>query len=101
MPKFIVSTQAAEDIENFRQYLIQQNSEQVSNEFLEAIYEKFNLLANYPAMGKSRNDLLPGLLSFPDIKYRRSIFYKKVPKGIKVLRVLGGYQNHQNILKSV
>lgn len=100
MSKFVVSIEAAKDIEHYRQYLIEQNQESVSEEFLIAIYEKFGLLAEYPGMGKSRNDLLPGLFSFPEIKYRRSIFYIKSIRGINILRVLGGYQEHQRILKA-
>jgi|GEM_PF-757044 len=96
---YTISEKASQDIERFRLYLLSKNGNKVSNEFLFAIYRKFNLLALFPHMGKHKEDISTNLLMFPDVKYRRSIFYRKTTYGIRIVRVLGGLQDHKTIFK--
>lgn len=49
---------------------------------------KFEILAARPGVGKMRNGLLPGLRSH--IVGRYVIFYRAIPGGIEILRVLHG-----------
>ena len=46
----------------------------------------FNLLADYPDMGKSRNELFPGALSFSVGSH--IVFYRKNIKQIEISRIL-------------
>ena len=60
---------------------------------------KFKLLAREPGLGRVRDDLMPELQSFPFERY--VIFYRRVHKGIEVVRVLHsardvGAQFHSN-----
>ena len=59
-----------------------------ADHWLEQVDEKFRLLAQMPEMGRKRPDLAPGLRSLPVSNY--VIFYRPVPDGIQVIRVLHG-----------
>ena len=54
--------------------------------FIDSIDTKFHELAQSPHIGRSRNELLPGLCSFPVGHY--IIFYLIIPDGIEIVRVL-------------
>jgi len=59
-----------------------------ADRLLETIDEKCRLLAQMPEMGRKRPDLAPDLRSLPVSNY--VIFYRPVPDGIQVIRVLHG-----------
>jgi len=46
----------------------------------------FNLLADYPGMGKTREELFPGALSFSVGSH--IIFYRKITEQIEIARIL-------------
>jgi toxin ParE1/3/4 len=48
-------------------------------------------LCQYPALGRSREDLLPGLRSLVVQKYL--LFYRIAPEGIELVRVIHGARN--------
>lgn len=62
-----------------------------ANRFLQAFDRKCQLLAQFPEMGVKWQDLHPPLRSFPVGKHL--IFYRPVPEGIEVIRVISGYQD--------
>lgn len=62
-----------------------------AEEFLAQINKKCRTLANFPNMGKSREELLPLLRSFPLDDYL--IFYRPINNGIEILRVVSGYRD--------
>ena len=95
---FIVSKSTLHDIEIHRLYLIAQNGEKISKEFLKSIYSKFNLLALFPHMGKTKENVSKNLLMFPDTKHHRSIYYRKTTFGVRIIRVLGSSQDQINNL---
>jgi len=53
-----------------------------ADEFIDRIDAKFRALAAQPLMGRERNELAPGLRSFPMAPY--VIFYEPVGEGIAV-----------------
>ena len=59
-----------------------------AQQFIETVNEKFDLLAENPYLGRSRDELAPGLRSFPVEKYL--IFYRSLEDGIEVARVVRG-----------
>jgi toxin ParE1/3/4 len=59
-----------------------------ADRLLETVDEKCRLLARMPEMGRQRFDLAPNLRSLPVGDY--VIFYRPVPDGIQVIRVLHG-----------
>jgi toxin ParE1/3/4 len=82
---------ASRDLENILDYLAAQGGINRAEIFLKKINQKFKTLASFPNMGKSRDELLPKLRSFPMENYL--IFYRPIEEGIEVLRVVSGYQN--------
>ena len=65
---------------------IAEDSPNRADTFIDSIDRKFHELARSPHIGRSRNELLPGLCSFPVGRY--IIFYLVVTDGIEVVRVL-------------
>ena len=59
-----------------------------ADHWLDSLDEKCRLLARMPELGRKRPDLAPDLRGFPIGNY--IIFYRPVPDGIQVIRVLHG-----------
>ena len=55
-------------------------------------------LASNPGMGRVRNELMEGIRSFAVGRY--VIFYRSIPKGIEIVRVLHGARDVAGILQS-
>ena len=69
-------------------FFIDQDSPDNADKFLDEIEETCRKLARFANMGRNRDDLHPGLQSFPVGKYL--IFYLPINGGIEVVRVLHG-----------
>jgi toxin ParE1/3/4 len=87
---YFVSPQAAQDLQEIHDYLFAKNPD-TANKFLDAMAQKFEILANFPKMGRKRDELLPILRSFPIDDYL--IFYQQVEEGIEIARVVSGYRD--------
>jgi toxin ParE1/3/4 len=61
-------------------------------QLLKLIDNQLQLLAEFPGMGQARDDLLPGLRSYP-IKRTYLLMYRPVEGGIELVRVLHGMRN--------
>lgn len=77
--------QAEEDLFEIALYIARDNPI-ASDEFLDTMSEKFDLLATSPLMGRARPELAPSLRSLPVGHY--VIFYRPLRGGIEVVRVL-------------
>jgi len=62
-----------------------------ADRLLETIDQQCDRLADFPQMGRRRDDLAPSMRSFPAESY--VIFYREIPNGIEVIRVLHGARN--------
>jgi toxin ParE1/3/4 len=78
---------AETDLEDIWWYIAQDNPE-AADRFLDKIEEGCRKLAQFPQMGLSRDELYPGLRSFPLGNYL--IFYLPMADGIEIVRVLSG-----------
>lgn len=77
---------------------IARDSEAKANGFAQKLDAAFQLLAAEPGLGRSRSEILPGLMSFPVGRY--VIFYRTSTTGISVLRVLHSARSlHQKFPK--
>lgn len=65
---------------------IAEDSMDEADRWLDALDEKLRLWATQPLMGRDRQELLPGLRSFPFGRY--VVFYCPLTDGLDVLRVL-------------
>ncbi|HEY0833571.1 MAG TPA: type II toxin-antitoxin system RelE/ParE family toxin [Azospirillum sp.] len=67
---------------------IAEHDPQVALRFIDGIEEKCRLLAAQPGIGRDRGELRPHMRSHVHGRY--VIFYRPLPGGIEVLRVLHG-----------
>ena len=88
--KLILSDLATEDLTNIWLY-IADYSPQAADQFIEQIYQKCCLLTEAPGLGQKREELLPGMRSFPVKRY--IIFYREKGSRLEVVRVLSGYRD--------
>lgn len=65
---------------------IADDSLRAADRWVDQLDEQFQLLATQSLMGRARDELSPGLRSFPFGRY--VIFYKPIEGGIDVVRVL-------------
>lgn len=90
-----LSPEAQEDLIEIWSY-IAQFSEEAADKIIDAIYQKADLLARSPYMGKERSELHPCLRSFVIEKY--VLFYRPIDNGIEVVRVLHGARDIDQLL---
>ena len=79
--------QAQKDLLEIWQYIAQDNPD-AADKILDRIDKKCRALADYPYMGREREDIHLGLYSFPVNNY--VIFYRPAGDGIEIVRVLHG-----------
>jgi toxin ParE1/3/4 len=87
MAQVIQTPQAREDLLEIW-YHIAIDNETAAERWLRNIRLACERLADFPTMGAERSDLATALRSWPLDNYL--IFYKPLPDGIEVLRVLHG-----------
>jgi toxin ParE1/3/4 len=68
-----------------------------ADDFLDLVEEKLRSLALTPGMGRRREELLPGLQSFPVGNY--VVFYRAIADGIDVIRILHGSRDIEEIFR--
>ncbi|MEA5594492.1 type II toxin-antitoxin system RelE/ParE family toxin [Rivularia sp. UHCC 0363] len=80
-----LSRQAEQDLEDIWIYIAPQNQIAADGQVAQ-ILDRLPMLAQFPDMGKTRDDLIKGLRSFPIKPYM--VFYSKTINGIEIVRVL-------------
>jgi toxin ParE1/3/4 len=83
-----VSAAAEDDLVGIWLY-IAQDSLSAADAFLSRLRDICHTLAGSPGMGRQRDELAPGVRSFAVGAYL--IFYRQIPEGIEVVRVLSGH----------
>jgi toxin ParE1/3/4 len=88
-----VSARAATDLDRIWDYLCEESgSEAIADRQIDAITERFSLLATHPYAGRARDDDLgPGRRSFPVGRY--IVVYTVTGDDVLVLRVAHGRQD--------
>ena len=90
MNDYFLSPQAINDLTEINDYLFA-NNQASADAFLDEISQKFEQLAQFPKMGRRRDELSPSLRSFPFQVYL--IFYREVEQGIEIARIISGYRD--------
>jgi toxin ParE1/3/4 len=67
------------------------NEVEFADRVIDQITATYERLADFPEMGRSRDELFPGYRSFPIGEYL--IFYRPIQNGIEVIRVVHGSRN--------
>ncbi len=96
MPMVRRSALAEEDYRDIWRYIAADNPD-AADRLLLRIDSKLELYAQNPRLGVARDSLAPGLRSFPVGKYL--VFYRIVPDGIELVRVLHGARNLRAIFR--
>lgn len=76
---------------------IAERSFDAAERWLSELDREIKLLAIYPGAGRLREELGLGLRSYPLGRYL--IFYRPIPGGIEIVRVLHGARNLRRIFK--
>jgi toxin ParE1/3/4 len=97
MSEIIKRPLAEADLDGIWDYLEEQSSQEQAANFLRRLYAKLETLAQNPYMGRTRDELLPELRSFPFKDY--VIFYFPLTNGIEVVRVLYGRRDIERIFQ--
>jgi toxin ParE1/3/4 len=84
------SEDANADLLEICEYLESRNAKAASRIF-DRIRQKCKLIANFPKMGKSHEDLIPGLRGFVVDDY--VIFYVTIGDSVQILRVVNGHRD--------
>jgi toxin ParE1/3/4 len=84
------TAQADSDLDSIWYYVASESgSADVADRLIDSITERFLLLANFPNIGRCRDeDLRPDLRSFPVGEY--VVFYRVQDEDVLILRVLRG-----------
>ena len=78
---------AERDLNDIWDYIARDNPK-TAVDFTAAIERTCGLLADNPAMGRRRDDLVARLRSFPHGKYL--IFYRPIRGGVEIVRIVRG-----------
>ncbi len=88
--RLVISRDAETDLTLIWVYYAER-SERAAKRIRYEISSNYDLLLQFPSMGRRREELRKGLRSFPVDDY--VIFYRELTDGIEVLRVLHGAQD--------
>ncbi len=94
MNRFKISRQADLDLEDLWVYLAQYDAVK-ADQLLGEIFNKFPMLAQFPSMGKMREEIAQGLRSFPVKPY--IIFYKPMIGWVEIVRILHQSRDIDNL----
>ena len=89
MKRYRLARPAKADLDDIWLHIAEEASVNIADRFVDAITEQFVLFAGMPEMGRSRNEIEPGLRSFPVGDYL--VYYRRRPRGgILISRVIHG-----------
>ena len=91
-----ISARATSDLTEIWSY-IADDSVTNADAFIDKLYETIQVLANQSGAGRRREELAPGILSFPFARY--IIFYRASRDAIEIVRVLHGARDTQTIFE--
>jgi toxin ParE1/3/4 len=97
MNRYKLSRQADQDLEDIWVYLAELDPIRADRQMAE-IFNRLPMLAQYPDMGRKRNDLGTGCRSFPSRPYL--IFYAKTASHIEILRIIHQSRNIEDLFEN-
>lgn len=91
MRELNISRAAEADVLETWAYVFEQQSEVAADRVVDKIQAQFHSLLTFPTMGRNRGDLRLGLRGIAVGNY--NIFYRILPDGIEIVRVLHSARN--------
>jgi toxin ParE1/3/4 len=95
-PRTELSRFARRDLEEIWDYVNQDNSA-AADALIKELLQKFKMLAQNPNLGKSRDEIIVNLRSFPLKRY--IIFYVPNENGIEIFRVIHSSRNIEGLFE--
>ena len=96
MTRILRREAAKSDLKQIWKYIASDSKER-ANGFLRTINGKLEALTKNPLMGRERDEIVPGLRSFPIGRY--VIFYQPIEDGIDVVRILHGARDIESLFE--
>ncbi|MCC5982373.1 MAG: type II toxin-antitoxin system RelE/ParE family toxin [Oceanicaulis sp.] len=96
MARWRLSPEAGEDLLEIGRYTTQEWGEAQSERYLDRLNDTFHRLVLMPGLGRARDDIRPGVFSYP--AGRHMVWYRPVETGIEILRVLHTRQRSEDAL---
>ncbi|MDF5722895.1 MAG: type II toxin-antitoxin system RelE/ParE family toxin [Rhizonema sp. PD37] len=88
---FRLTEPAIKDIEQIADYIAKQSGLLQSELFLSKLDAKFVKIAQFPNLGRQRDEILPGIRSLSIENYL--ILYMSTGKNVDIFRVISGYRD--------
>ena len=89
--QFCLTEPAIQDIEQIADYIARQSGLDQADRFLNKLDAKFVKIAQFPNLGRQRDEILPGLRSLPMDNYL--ILYMVMGQDVEIFRVVSGYRD--------
>ena len=96
MGELRIGPRAYEDLIEIWSY-IADDSVTNADAFIDRLYETMESLGRNPGAGRQRQELAPGIQSFPFGRYL--IFYRALTNSVEIVRVLHGARDVENIFE--
>jgi toxin ParE1/3/4 len=89
--QFRLTEPAIQDIEQIADYIARQSGLEQGDRFLNKLDAKFVKIAQFPNLGRQRDEILPALRSLPMDNYL--ILYMAIRQDVEIFRVVSGYRD--------
>jgi len=89
--QFCLTEPAIQDIEQIADYIARQSGLDQADRFLNKLDARFVKIAQFPNLGRQRDEILPGLRSLPMDNYL--ILYMVMGQDVEIFRVVSGYRD--------
>lgn len=90
-PQFRLTQPAIGDIEQIAEYIARKSGLNLADRFLSNLDAKFAKIAQFPNLGRQRDEILPSLRSLPMDNYL--ILYMPIGQDVEIFRVVSGYRD--------
>ena len=90
------STESEVDLIEIWAYIAKDREKQ-AEALVERIYKQCENLTHMPEMGRRRDDLAPGIRTFPVGRY--IIFYRIHEESVEIVRILSGYRDIDSLFE--
>lgn len=96
MPQLLKRPQAEEDLLDIWRHIARDNPD-AADAWVDQLGETAWRLAENPEIGTTREELLPGIRSFPVGNY--ILFYQTIDDGIELIRILSAYRDLESLFQ--
>lgn len=92
-----LAPEAETDLDELWHYVATNASVETADRLVDSLTTRFFLLSRYPRVGRRRDDLRPGIRSFPVGKY--IVFYRLEGEDVLIQRVVRGSRDLAALLR--